>query len=190
MNCSFFFLSFISLHRLFQKRISIYLSTGPSVLPARFAHLEPTGIIFIIIITIIIINSQFRIRLIFEKELRYPTVKIKKTQERAVFETRHLIVTHKSNWRPAYLFEFLICTLSVVSSFALHLFFEISLLFFLSPFPPYFSSFPGLLPRYCGINVGWKKIQHHIGHFLVLVEYISIALSHKRKKFINQFFSN
>ena len=46
------------------------------------------------------------------------------------------------------------------------------------------------LTRYRGINVGWKKIQHHIGHFLVLVEYVSIALSHKRKKIINQFFSN
>ena len=46
------------------------------------------------------------------------------------------------------------------------------------------------LSRYRGINVGWKKNQRHIGHFLVLVEYISIALSHERKKFINQFFSN
>ena len=44
--------------------------------------------------------------------------------------------------------------------------------------------------RYRGINVGWKKIQHHIGHFLVLVECISIAFSHEIKKFINQTFSN
>ena len=33
--------------------------------------------------------------------------------------------------------------------------------------------------RYGGIKVGWKKIQRNIGHFLVLVEYISIALSYK-----------
>ena len=36
--------------------------------------------------------------------------------------------------------------------------------------------------RYRGINVGWKKIKHHIGHFLVLEECVSIALGHKRKK--------
>ena len=50
---------------------------------------------------------------------------------------------------------------------------------------------PGSLPlsptsfhstRYRGINVGWKKNQHHIGHFLVLVEYMSIALSYKMFK--------
>ena len=44
--------------------------------------------------------------------------------------------------------------------------------------------------RYGGIKVRWKKIQHKIGHFLVLVEYISIALSYKRKKFTVQFFNN
>ena len=46
------------------------------------------------------------------------------------------------------------------------------------------------LPRYGGIKVGWKKIQRNIGHFLVLVEYISIALSYRRKKFTVQFFNN
>ena len=44
--------------------------------------------------------------------------------------------------------------------------------------------------RYGEIKVGWKKIQRNIGHFLVLVEYISIALSYKRKKFTVQFFNN
>ena len=44
--------------------------------------------------------------------------------------------------------------------------------------------------RYRGINVGWKKNQHHIGDFLVLVEYISITLSHEKKIFKNQFFNN
>ena len=44
--------------------------------------------------------------------------------------------------------------------------------------------------RYGGIKVGWKKIQRNIGHFLVLVEYISIAVSYKRKKFTVQFFNN
>ena len=45
-----------------------------------------------------------------------------------------------------------------------------------------FILLPLWFTRYRGINVGWKKIQHHIGHFLVLVEYVSIALSHKRNK--------
>ena len=44
--------------------------------------------------------------------------------------------------------------------------------------------------RYGGIKVGWKKIQRNIGHFLVLVECISMALSYKRKKFTVQFFNN
>ena len=40
--------------------------------------------------------------------------------------------------------------------------------------------------RYGGVKIGWKKIQH----FLVLVKYISIALSYKRKKYTVQFFNN
>ena len=48
----------------------------------------------------------------------------------------------------------------------------------------------GAWARYGGIKVGWKKIQRNIGHFLVLVEYISIAISYKRKKFTVQFFNN
>ena len=48
---------------------------------------------------------------------------------------------------------------------------------------------------YYKLTVPWnkrrvEKNQHHFGHFLVLVEYVSIALSHERKKIINQFFSN
>ena len=43
--------------------------------------------------------------------------------------------------------------------------------------------------RYGGIKVGGKKIQRNIGHFLVLVECISIALGHERKKITVQFFN-
>ena len=71
--------------------------------------------------------------------------------------------------------------------------FLFSLAFLLSSLFPFFLCFSILLlnlTRYRGVKVGWKKIQRHIGHYLVLVKYISIALSHKRKKFTVQFFSN
>ena len=42
----------------------------------------------------------------------------------------------------------------------------------------------GRSTRYGGIKVGWKKIQRNTGHFLVLVNYISITLSYKSYKSI------
>ena len=65
-----------------------------------------------------------------------------------------------------------------------------SFLVYSSPFSLAYFSVVVARTRYGGIKVGWKKIQRYIGHFLVLVECVSIALSHKRKKVTVQFFSN